>query len=142
MSTLYKSLHHPLSLFPASCVFISRSLAAGSISEDSLASRAQVLSSKPPVQNSTLNCQLTGFPLLSSLQPLCTDRVENIDSNSNSIVVWIFVTAGTFLPIRCISPLFIRQLHNKGYACYSMYYLLKCNVYVLSHMHDLRIQTA
>jgi hypothetical protein len=64
ISTLYKSPLHPLTLFPACCVFISRSLPAASNRGDSSASRAQVLSSQPPVQNSTLNIvnwQLPGW---------------------------------------------------------------------------------
>jgi hypothetical protein len=55
ISTLYKSPQHPLSLFAACCVFISRSLATVSNSGDSSASRAQVLSSQPLMQNSNLN---------------------------------------------------------------------------------------
>jgi hypothetical protein len=58
ISTLYKSPQHPLSLYPACCV-ISRSLVTASKSGDSSTSRALVLSSQPPMQNSTLNCQLT-----------------------------------------------------------------------------------
>jgi hypothetical protein len=38
----------PSKPFPACCIFISRSLAAASNSDDSSASRAQVLSSQPP----------------------------------------------------------------------------------------------
>jgi hypothetical protein len=41
--TLYKSLQHPLSLFPACCVFISHSLATASNSGDYSASRALVV---------------------------------------------------------------------------------------------------
>jgi hypothetical protein len=59
--TLYKSAHHSLSLFWACCVFISRFLATTSNSGDSLASLAQILSSQPPVQNSTDNWQLPGW---------------------------------------------------------------------------------
>jgi hypothetical protein len=55
ISTLHKSPQHPISLFVACCVFIGRSLATASNSGDSSASRARVLSSQPPVQNSTLN---------------------------------------------------------------------------------------
>jgi hypothetical protein len=58
ISTLYKSPQHQLSLFPACCVFISRSPAKASNSEDPSASRAQVISSQSPVQYSTINCQL------------------------------------------------------------------------------------
>jgi hypothetical protein len=45
-------------LFSVCCV-ISSSIATASNSGDSRASRAQVLSSQPPVQNSTLNQQVT-----------------------------------------------------------------------------------
>jgi hypothetical protein len=51
--TTHKPSQHPLSLFPACCVFTRRSLATASKSGDSSASRAQVLCSQPPVQNST-----------------------------------------------------------------------------------------
>jgi hypothetical protein len=56
ISTTYKSLQHPLSLFPACSVFISHSLATACNRGDSSAPRAQVLSSQPPAQNP---CQLT-----------------------------------------------------------------------------------
>jgi hypothetical protein len=51
--TLYKLLEHQLSLFPACCVAVSPSLATTSNNGDSSASRAQVHSSHPPVQNWT-----------------------------------------------------------------------------------------
>jgi hypothetical protein len=43
ISTLYTSLQHSLSLFPACCVLTSRSMATASNSGDYSASRAQVL---------------------------------------------------------------------------------------------------
>jgi hypothetical protein len=49
--TIHKSPQHTLSSFPACCVFTSRSQATASNSGDSSASRAQVFSSPPPVQN-------------------------------------------------------------------------------------------
>jgi hypothetical protein len=55
ISTLCKSPQHPLSYFPACCVFLSHSLATAASSGDSSASRYQLLSSQPPVQNSTFN---------------------------------------------------------------------------------------
>jgi hypothetical protein len=55
--------------FPALCVFTSRSLETASISGDSSASRAQVLPSEPPVQNSTLNYQ-QNYSAISSQPPL------------------------------------------------------------------------
>jgi hypothetical protein len=57
----------PVKSFKACCVFISRSVATDSNGWNSSASHAQVLSSQPPMQNSTLNWQLTGSPQLSSL---------------------------------------------------------------------------
>jgi hypothetical protein len=53
------------------------------------------------------------------------DRVENIVSNSNFIVVCVFVAAGTYLPIRCleigyITPLFIRLLHSNRCRRYNI----------------------
>lgn len=54
VSTIHKSQQHPLSCFPACCIFTSPSLATASDSGDSSASRTQVLSSQPPVQNSTV----------------------------------------------------------------------------------------
>jgi hypothetical protein len=55
ISTFYKSPQHPLSLFPARCVFKSRSLPTASNVGDSSASRAQILFSHLLMQNSTLN---------------------------------------------------------------------------------------
>jgi hypothetical protein len=62
ISTIHKSPQHPLSLFPACCVFISHSLATASSSGDSSASCTQVLSLQPCMQNclSTDNCQAAG----------------------------------------------------------------------------------
>jgi hypothetical protein len=51
ISTIHKSPQHSLSHFPACCVFTSRSLATAANSGDPSASRAQVLSSQPPVHN-------------------------------------------------------------------------------------------
>jgi hypothetical protein len=61
---------------------------------------------------------LTGSSQLSSLQPLCTDRVGYTVTNSNSIV------EESCLPIRCletgcITPLFIRLLHSNGCTHYN-----------------------
>jgi hypothetical protein len=58
--TFCKSPQHPLSRFQ-STVFTSRCLAATSNNGDSSASRAQVLSSQSPMQNSTLNWLLPGW---------------------------------------------------------------------------------
>jgi hypothetical protein len=59
ISTLYKSSQHPLSLFAACCIFITRSLSTSSNIGDPTASRAHALSLQPPVQNLTLNWQWT-----------------------------------------------------------------------------------
>jgi hypothetical protein len=50
-STIQKLPQRPLSLFPVCPIFTNRSLVTTSNSEDSSASRAQVLSSQTPVQN-------------------------------------------------------------------------------------------
>jgi hypothetical protein len=73
ISTLYSSLEHPLSLFPACCLFISCSLVMASNSRDSSESLIQVLSLNPFVQNSTLNqltTELTPRLVAISHQPL------------------------------------------------------------------------
>jgi hypothetical protein len=57
--TIHMSPAPVLNLFPACCFFTSPSLATASNSTYSSASRVQILSSQPPVQNSTLNWQLT-----------------------------------------------------------------------------------
>jgi hypothetical protein len=68
MSAIHKSPEHPLILFLACCVFISRSLAMVSNSGDSSASHTQVLSLLPSIQNSlhSLPCR-THCQLLLSL---------------------------------------------------------------------------
>jgi hypothetical protein len=53
------------------------------------------------------------------------DRVENTVSNNNSIVLCVFVAAGTCLPIcsletGCITPLFIYLLQSNGCTCYDI----------------------
>jgi hypothetical protein len=61
--------------------------------------------------NSTADSQLTGSPQMSFLQPLCTDHVENIVSNSNSIVVEESLPSRFYEMERIIS-LIIRLLHS------------------------------
>jgi hypothetical protein len=39
------------------------------------------------------------------ISPLCTDRVENTVSNSTSIVAFIYVAAGTYLPSRFLAAI-------------------------------------
>jgi hypothetical protein len=76
---LYKSSQHPLRFFSACCIF-SRSLATASNSVDSSASRSQVLSSQSPLQNSTLNWQLTTnwvAPIVFKITPLHGPRIKH-----------------------------------------------------------------
>jgi hypothetical protein len=80
----------PTKPFPGCCFFTSCSLATTSNSGDSLASRAQVLLSQMPVQNSTVNwtaapsllslpcrAQLHWFPQFSSSYLLGADCADN-----------------------------------------------------------------
>jgi hypothetical protein len=67
--------------------------------------------------------QLSGCP--NSLLFITTymNRVENTISNSNSIIVFIFVAVGTCLPIRCLKtgckiPLFIRLMLSNSCIFY------------------------
>jgi hypothetical protein len=50
---------------------------------------------------------LTGSPKLSSLKPLCTDRVKNTVSKSNSFGACGFVAAGTCLEILCFETVVV-----------------------------------
>jgi hypothetical protein len=113
----YKSSQHPLSLFPACCVFISRSLAMTSNNEDSWASSAQVLSSQPPVQDSALNWQLTGP-----------------ESESELLYDWRF-TANHFVfatsTLSLTASNFIFQLNICGYNPYVTFSLKRRWVYHL-----------
>jgi hypothetical protein len=129
ISTIHKSPQHQLSLFSACCL-ISRYLATASNSRDSSASRAKVLSSQPPLQNST---QLIGptvlvrtsrhgphrnhsstvaymsvaaeervYRAVSPTRPRLGPHRKRTVSNSNYlyIVACVFVAAGTCLPSR------------------------------------------
>jgi hypothetical protein len=59
ISTIHRSPQHPLSHFPASCVFNSRSLTTASNSGDSSASRAHVVTVRRISRNWTLvDCQV------------------------------------------------------------------------------------
>jgi hypothetical protein len=90
ISTLYKLPHHPLSPFPASCIFIGSSLATAFNSGDSSASRAQVLSSQPPMQNSTLNRQVTIIHSTIVFSLLCLPCTAQLSSSPNSL---LYITA-------------------------------------------------
>jgi hypothetical protein len=77
----------------------------------------------PPPHGMTGPNQESGLPQLSSLQPICTDRVENIFQN-NSIVSCVFVALGTCLLIRCLemavySPI-SQSLHTSGCTRYGI----------------------
>jgi hypothetical protein len=107
ISILYISPQHPLSFFPTSCVFISRSLATTSNSGDSSASKrlGPTKFLQPPVQNWTLNWQMT-----TNSSPRATYKTQ-------FPVVCVFVAAETCLLIRCletgwITPLFILLSHG------------------------------
>jgi hypothetical protein len=94
-STIHKSPQHPLSLFPARCVFTSRSLTTASNSGDSSASHAQVPSLNLPWRTQ-LNWQLCLLLIISRHGP----HIKHPVSNSNSIGTCVFVAAGTCLPSR------------------------------------------
>jgi hypothetical protein len=93
ISTLYKLLQHPLSLFQPA-VFISRSLAKASNSGDSSASRAQVLSSQPPVQTSALNRQVTTI-VQSLINFPCRAQLNCQHSTNWTAPVLFFITLFT-----------------------------------------------
>jgi hypothetical protein len=127
ISKLNKSLHHPLSLFPACCIFISRSLATVSNSGDSSASLAQVLFHSLLLQILILNIlsadnKLSGWwpfriNLLSSLHRLTFNRLGQ--SQSQLLYDWRF-TANQFVlptsPLRLTNRIFISQLKTCGYS--------------------------
>jgi hypothetical protein len=83
----------PAKPLPAFGILTSRSLATASNSGDSSVSRAQVLSSKPPVQNSTELITRTVLAINSRHGPHRKHR--------SSIVVFVSVAAGTCLRNRC-----------------------------------------
>jgi hypothetical protein len=76
-------------LFPASRSFTSRSLVTASNSGDSSASRAQVLSSQPPVQNPT--------ELVTPTVLIVTSRHGPHRKHCSSFVSFVSVVAGTCL---------------------------------------------
>jgi hypothetical protein len=124
ISTLYKWPQHPLSLFQP--VLTSRSLTTASKSGDSAASRAQVLLSQPPVQNS---CQLD-YSAISTQPPLqsSTELVAPIlffiatlhglhRKRNFFIVACVFVSVGLCLRDVAHKRLFIRLLHSNSCTC-------------------------
>jgi hypothetical protein len=76
ISTLYKTSQHPLSHFPACCVFNSRSLTTASNSGDSSASHAQVLPS-PPSCRTQLSTELVA-PTVIFLTPRRGPRRQHL----------------------------------------------------------------
>jgi hypothetical protein len=130
-SILYKSPRHPLSLFPACCVFVSvpwQRLLTVEILQfhalrpylDSLPCRTllstdnySAVSSQPHLQCST---ELVA-PILFFITPWRGPRRQHPVFS----VACVTVAAGTCLPIRClktgcITPLFILLLHRNGCA--------------------------
>jgi hypothetical protein len=77
---------------------------------------------------------------LSSLKPLCTDRVEINVSNNTSIVECVSVAAGTCLPRRCIETdlvylLISWSLYSNGSTRYSLFICTYIYIYIYSlHM--------
>jgi hypothetical protein len=105
ISTIYKSLH--AKSFLTCSVFNSLFLATASNSGGSSASRAQVLSSQPPPQNSTLNCLRR--PSCLPYSPFAGTEQET----PFRTVAYVFIYVGACLPIRCleicsITPSFVR----------------------------------
>jgi hypothetical protein len=91
---------HGSQIATACCVFNSRSLATASNIGDSSASRAQIPSSQPPLQNST--------ELIAPTLQAITSR-HGPHRKRSSIVAFVSVGAGTCLPSRypetgCIMP--------------------------------------
>jgi hypothetical protein len=84
----------PSKPFPACCVFISHSLATASNKGESSASCAQVLSSQPPMQNST--------KLIAPTVLVVTSRHRPHRKHCSSIAASVFVAIGTCLPSRCL----------------------------------------
>jgi hypothetical protein len=93
----------PTKPFPACCVFMSRSLATASNNGNSSASRAQVLSSQPPVRNSCLTSLLLTYSVNwqlcrpNYLQDNSSAQTTQTVSSSHSIVV------ESYLPCRCLT---------------------------------------
>jgi hypothetical protein len=86
----------PVKHFPACSVFTRRSLATAFNSGGSSASRAQILSPQPPMQNSSGLTTLPGTPIVFKITPRHGPRT-NILFQQYSIVACVFVAAGTCL---------------------------------------------
>jgi hypothetical protein len=103
ISTIHKSPQHLVSPFTACCVFNSHSLATAGNSGDSSASCAQVLSSQPPVQNSTFNWQLPGWRSFHTNLPVFSSQADFQLYRRNMFTE----------PLLRKSRMFIRLLHSK-----------------------------
>jgi hypothetical protein len=98
ISTTHKSPQHPLSLFAACCVFISRSLATVSNNRDSSVSRTQVLFSQSDFQLSTLAKNFLFIALRTELPknvfcPLLITSEGGPRRNSSSPIVTVLLCA-------------------------------------------------
>jgi hypothetical protein len=120
ISTIHKSLQHPLNLFPVCCVFTSRSPTTASNNVDSSSSCAQVLSSQPPVQN----CLTTEFSteLIAPTDLVITSGHRPHRKHCASISC-VLVAVGTFLPGYCLETVTVirltsRSLFSNGYTRY------------------------
>jgi hypothetical protein len=106
MSTIHWSPQHPLSFFPACCVFNSHSLATVSNSGDSLASCAHIISVQQISHNWTLtNCQLN-YSALPSQPPLQSSTQPNYFTS-------LHFTSLHFTPLHS-TPLHSTPLHSSG----------------------------
>jgi hypothetical protein len=150
ISTLYKLPQHPLSPFPAWCVFNNRSLEMAPNTGDSSASRAHVvtvrriyrnwtladcqlnytaISSQPPLQSSN-HCLLStnSAGLGSSLYSLGIDPTENIASNSPSSVVMsgcLVISRISFLWERVYRAAAQQRMFLLAFVAWQRYYTLQ-----------------
>jgi hypothetical protein len=92
LSIIRKWLQHPLSIFQACYVVISRSLATAANSGNSSASRAHIRYSQPPVRKSNLNWQL-----ISPIVLIVISRHKPHRKHRSSIVAFVPIAAGTCL---------------------------------------------
>jgi hypothetical protein len=129
---LYRSLHAKSSL--ACSVSNSRSLTTASNSGDPSASRAQVLSSQSPVQNSFVNCQLYRHLFSASLGELNSllqtvllitsrhgpHRKQHVSTPRLLLRAYSFPRERVYQAVDQKRSLYVRLLHSNGCACYSI----------------------
>jgi hypothetical protein len=127
--TIHKSLQHSLSLFAGCCFFISCSVVVASNSGDSSASCTRVLSSQPPMQNSTLNWLLIALTLL-----VITSQHEQHRKHCSYIVACIFIDTGTRCPETGCMTAFIKNLLTQQWA--SFYDIYPATVYMLQYIYS------